>query len=100
MGLDFAIDELYAAGWSTTDLGGCEHTASGRVYPGVRRVEQEFEDAGRWLRIRYVPAFDCHRAEWSAGPGAPAEGAVVGQSPEEAAVYALARLRAAVAVGV
>ncbi len=99
MGLDFAIDELYGTGWSDLDITGCEHTPAGRAYPGLRRIEREFEEAGKRLRLRFMPAFDCYRAEWTTAIGA-AEGAVVGQTQEEAAVYALARLRRPAAVTV
>lgn len=92
MGLDFAIDELRATGWAALDGEGCERTTSGREYPGVRRVEREFEAGGRRLRVRHIAAFDCFRAEWSDPSGAP-EGAVVGSVEAEAAVYALAQFR-------
>lgn len=92
MGLDFAIDELMATGWSAMDTTGCEHTPEGRVFPSVLRVQREFADAGHELSIRYVQLFDCHRAEWSDSRGDPA-GAVVGAGEREAAVYALAQFR-------
>lgn len=92
MGLDFAIDELTATGWSAMDTTGCQHTAEGRVYPGLLRVQREFAAAGFELTIRFVQLFDCYRAEWRDAQGAPA-GAVVGGSESEAAVYALAQLR-------
>ncbi len=95
MGLDFAIDELMATGWSSMDTTGCEHTPEGRVFPGLLRVQREFANAGHELSIRYVQLFDCHRAEWSDAKGNPA-GAVVGGSEQEAAVYALAQFRRAV----
>lgn len=91
MGLDFAIDELFATGWSTSDPKGCEHTPDGRLYPGVDRVRAIFRESGLELTIRYVQLFDCHRAEWRDAGGA--AGAVVGQSEQEAAVYALASHR-------
>lgn len=92
MGLDFAIDLLYGTGWSGSDLLGCEHSPSGRVFPGLKRVEREFADAGYRLRVRHIAAFDCHRAEWADASGR-AVGGVVGSSEAEAAVYALATLR-------
>ncbi len=99
MGLDVAIDELVRTGWSGSDPRGCEHSDSGRVYPGVTRVEGEFREAGYALRLRHLAPFDCWRAEWTDATGNPA-GAVVGSTREEAAVYALARRRgASVAVG-
>lgn len=92
MGLEYAIEELYATGWSALDTSGCEHAADGRMYPGVQRVKDEFAKNGFTLNIRFVDLFDCHRAEWTDAQGAPA-GAVVGQSEAEAAVYALSQLR-------
>jgi hypothetical protein len=92
MGLDFAIDELNATGWSALDTAGCEHTGAGRLYPGVKRVMRDFEAGGCVLRVRHMQAFDCYRAEWSDKRGTPL-GAVVGRSDAEAAVYALAHWR-------
>ncbi len=92
MGLDFAIDELYATGWSALDTSGCEHTSAGRLFPSFKRVVKDFENAGCVLRLRHVAEFDCYRAEWSDKRGAPL-GAVVGRSQDEAAVYALAQWR-------
>ena len=92
MGLDFAIDELYATGWSALDTSGCEHHTDGRVYPAVARVAEEFRKAGFELTVRHVQLFDCHRAEWRDGSGT-AIGAVVGHSEIEAAVYALSQVR-------
>jgi len=92
MGLDIAIEELYATGWSSLDTTGHEYSPGGRLYPTVERAEQEFASGGRALPIRKVDLFDCYRAEWTDSSGA-AAGAVVGQSEAEAAVYALAQLR-------
>lgn len=102
MGLGYAVDQLYATGWSDLDSAGCAHDADGRAYPSVARVEREFEQAGFVLSIRHVTAFDCYRAQWhapAAASGGPvnAGGAVVGQSEAEAAVYALAQLRRSLA---
>ena len=94
MGLDVAIDALYGTGWSASDPAGCEHTPGGRVYPGLKRAEREFADAGYRLRVRHMSSFDCHRAEWSDASGR-AAGGVVGSSEAEAVVYALAMLRRA-----
>lgn len=91
MGLNFALDELYASGWSTLDSAGCEFL-EGRQYPGVPRVQREFASAGFVLSLRRVELFDCFRAEWRTESGE-AAGAVVGQSETEAAVYALAQMR-------
>lgn len=93
MGLDFAIDELYATGWSALNTKGCE-PHEGRWVPTVDRVRREFEVQGLSLCVRHIQLFDCFRAEWTDGSGIPA-GAVVGQTELEAAVYALAQLRRA-----
>lgn len=92
MGLDFAIEELYATGWSTLDADGCQYHSDGRAYPGVRRVEREFALAGFAFSVRHVQLFDCYRAEWR-DPAGDASGAVVGRTGSEAAVYALSQLR-------
>jgi len=92
MGLDYAIDELYATGWSPLNSAGCEHAPDGRAYPGEARVQEEFARAGHSLSIRYVSLFDCHRAEWCDAGGA-VVGSVVGSTKTEATVYALAQLR-------
>lgn len=94
MGLDFAIDALYATAWQTLDTTGCECTPSGQFYPGVERTTREFAEQGYELAIRKVDLFDCYRAEWTDRSGQPV-GGVVGATPEEAAVYALALHRRA-----
>ena len=95
MGLDFAIDELYATGWAALDTKGCE-SEGGRWIPSVDRVRQEFSSQGLTLSVTHVQLFDCFRAEWTDGAGVPA-GSVVGQSEREAVLYALAQFRRAAA---
>lgn len=90
MSINFAIDALYAAGWSTLDSTGCITAPDGRVYPALDRLGREFAAVGYDLRIRRVEEFDCFRAEWSR-PGSKADGAVVGETETEAGVYALAQ---------
>ncbi len=92
MGLDFAIDELYATGWTALDSTECDYLPDGRCFPRPSRVKREFAESRHELTLRYVQLFDCHRAEWRGPDGEPA-GAVVGQAEAEAAVYALAQLR-------
>lgn len=92
MGLDFAIDELYATGWTALDSSGCKHHQDGRAYPDLERVREQFRSAGFGLTLSHVQLFDCYRAEWRDSSGA-AAGAVVGRSEAEAAVYALSQLR-------
>lgn len=92
MGLDFAIDELYATGWQPMTTEGCLRHSDGRSYPSLDRVRRECREAGFDLSLRHVQLFDCYRAEWRDDGGQPA-GAVVGRSDAEAAVYALSQLR-------
>lgn len=92
MGLEFAIDELYATGWSALDTLGCEHHSDGRSFPKAGRVIEEFEAAGFDFSVRHIQLFDCYRAEWRERGGT-AAGAVVGQTESEASVYALSQLR-------
>ena len=92
MGLDFAIDELYASGWTPSLADSCERHHDGRAFPGVDRVVAEFRDAGYEISVRHIQLFDCFRAEWRDEQGN-ASGAVVGNTSAEAAVYALAQLR-------
>jgi hypothetical protein len=92
MGLDFAIDELYATGWTSLDSSGCKHHSDGRAYPSLDRIQRSFREAGYDLTLRHVQLFDCYRAEWRDGAGN-ATGAVVGRTEAEAAVYALSQLR-------
>lgn len=96
MGLDFAIDELYATGWTAMDSAGCEHHTDGRPFPTVQRVAQEFLAAGFRLSLRHVQLFDCFRAEWHDSSGQIA-GAVVGGTESEAAVFALSQMRRSLA---
>lgn len=90
MSFEFALDELYATGWSDLDSSGCAHHTDGRAYPRPERVKQEFASAGVDLSIEKVDAFKCYRAKWNEGE---APVAVVGACDAEAAVFALARLR-------
>lgn len=94
MGLDFAIDALYQTDFKPWDAVDCKVHKDGRSYPTVRAVGECFEQLGTGysLTIRHVQLFDCYRAEWRDGNG-DVRGAVVGQTAEEAAVYALSLLR-------
>ncbi|MFG0282926.1 MAG: hypothetical protein ACF8R7_00755 [Phycisphaerales bacterium JB039] len=91
MGLDFAIDDLYATGWVPLDTTDCNRAPDGRAYPAVERARREFAEQGFEFSVRHVPAFGCYQAEWSEA-GQPA-GAVVGVSEAEAVVYALSQFR-------
>jgi hypothetical protein len=97
MGLEFAVDQLYATGWAALDTRGCSRLADGRAYPGPERVRVEFADSGFQLTTRHIQLFDCYRAEWRDTAGA-AAGSVVGHTVEEAAVYALSQMRRATAL--
>lgn len=93
MGLDFAIDELYSTGWAGLDSSGCGFDTDGRAYPTLASVTAQFERAGFALSVRRVDLFNCFRAEWTDASTGESVGSVVGQTGEEAAVYALAQLR-------
>jgi hypothetical protein len=92
MGLNFALDELHATGWSDLDSAGCAYDTDGRAYPTPQRVRCEFQSSGFELTIRRIDTFNCYRAEWRDAAGGET-GAVVGHSEAEAAVFALAHLR-------
>lgn len=92
MSLSIAIDELQATGWSTLDTTGCLFDSDGRPYPGPRRVAQEFAAAGFQFGVERSDRFACVKAAWKQPDGA-IEGSVVGQTDQEAAVFALASLR-------
>lgn len=96
MGIDFALDQLYATGWQAEDHSGCAPHADGRPLPGLARVRAEFDAIGFDLRVRHVQLFDCYQAEWFDRSGA-AVGAVVGRTEAEAAVYALSQVRKSLA---
>jgi len=97
MGIAIALDELLSTGWSGLDSTGCSFDDSGRAYPSVQRVHQEFSSAGFDLSIAHVAAFNCYRAEWREAGSAAIAGSTVSRSQEEAAVHALAQLRRALA---
>ncbi len=101
MGLDVAIDELYATGWSSPDESQCDRHDDGRCYPIVGRAKREAGELGYDLAIRHIQLFDCYRAEWTGDGSGSTVGAVVGQSEAETAVYALSQMRrSAVGAGV
>jgi hypothetical protein len=99
MGLDFAIDALYATDFSSAQATACRVHRDGRAYPTIAAVGTCFEEAGHSLTIRHVQLFDCYRAEWRDAQGV-TQGAVAGQTAEEAAVYALSLLRRQVAAAI
>lgn len=92
MSLDHAIDQLMETGWSLLDTNDHEYSPAGRLFPTPGRVADEFRAAGTELNLTRVDLFDCVRAEWIDADSAEPE-AVVGATREEAAVYALARIR-------
>jgi hypothetical protein len=92
MGLEFAIDALYATDFRAGDAGPCKTHRDGREYPTLSAVRECFQRCGCELSVKHIQLFDCFRAEWHDALGA-AQGAVVGQTEEEAAVYALSLMR-------
>lgn len=97
MGLKYALEELYATGWTALDSQGCTADDTGRLFPTVDRVIREFTAEGLSLSIAHVQLFDCYKAEWTATGIDELAGSVVAHSQEEAAVFALARFRKAAA---
>lgn len=102
MNLDYAVDRLYEVGWLPAVEMELETLSDGRKFPSVVAVQQAFARAGLELAIKHNMMFNCYRATWGpAGepldPGHAADeqhGTVVGACQREAAVYALAQLRA------
>lgn len=92
MGLDFAVDQLYATGWTALDTRDCERLEDARPYPTLDRVAREFEELGHTLHVTQIQLFHCYRASWVDSTGCEV-GAVVGHTAEEAAVFALSQIR-------
>lgn len=100
--IEYAIDRLYDTGWHPGDETDVETLADGRRFPSVPAVQREFAVAGLELQIKHNPSFNCHRATWAPigetiDPSHEADerhGTVIGSCEREAAVYALAQLRA------
>jgi hypothetical protein len=103
MNLTYAVERLAETGWTAMGESDLERLPDGRPYPSVIAVQREFARAGLELSIKQTLMFGCYRATW--GPaGEPLDehaaadethGTVVGACAREAAVYALAQLRAA-----
>ena len=103
MKLSYAVDRLYDIGWEPSVSEELEKLDDGRQFPSVLSVQREFAQAGLELAIKHNLVFNCCRATW-APIGEPLDasrtaderhGTVVGACEREAAVYALAQLRAA-----
>ena len=102
MNLTYAVDRLYEAGWQAWSESDVEHAEDGRAYPSMLAIQREFARAGLELSIKHHLVFNCYRATW-APVGEPLDdgrsaderhGTVVGASATEAAVHAMAQLRA------
>jgi hypothetical protein len=102
MNVAYAVDRLYDAGWTPSDQQDLETLPDGRTYPSVLAIQLEFARAGLELAIKHNLMFSCYRATWapvgeSLDPAHTADarhGTVIGACEREAAVYALAQLRA------
>jgi hypothetical protein len=102
MNLDYAIDRLYETGWTPDMDVDLEAGADGRQFPSVKSIEQEFAREGLDLQIKHNLIFKCYRATWGSkgeklDPARAADakhGTVIGACEREAAVFALAQLRA------
>ena len=103
MNLTYAVERLLETGWSASGEPDLERLPDGRPYPSADAVQRDFARAGLDLSIKQNLIFDCWRATWApAGETLDDQhaaddrhGTVVGSCPQEAAVYALAQLRAA-----
>jgi hypothetical protein len=103
MNLAYAVDRLYEVGWDVCGDADVETLTDGRKFPSVIAVQRDFAQAGLELSIKHNLMYKCYRATW--GPagepldetrGADARhGTVIAACEREAAVYALAQLRAA-----
>lgn len=61
--LNYAVDRLYAGGWSFSDAtDGVELLPDGRPFPSVMTVNNEFSRAGLELSIKHNLIFNCYRA--------------------------------------
>jgi len=102
MRLEYAVDRLSEGGWSPASDADLETLPDGRKYPSVLAVQNDFARAGLVLSIKHNLMFSCYRATWAPRGEQPdpdiAEdqnhGTVVAACEREAAVYALAQLRA------
>jgi hypothetical protein len=108
MNLAYALERLLETGWDASGESLPERLPDGRAYPGVAAVRREFERSGLSLELKQNFMFNCCRATWAPKGETPdpdhaedeRHGTVVGTCEKEAAVYALAQLRSASAVGV
>jgi hypothetical protein len=102
MNLDYAIDRLYETGWAPDLDGELEAGPDGRQFPSVKSIQSEFAEEGLDLQIKHNQIFKCIRATWGPrgeklDPARAADakhGTVIGSCEREAAVFALAQLRA------
>jgi len=104
MNLTYAVDRLLEAGWLPMEQDhDLERLPDGRSYPSLFAIQREFSRAGLELSVKHNLIFNCYRATW-APVGEPLDpshaaderhGTVVGSCEREAAVFALAQLKAA-----
>ena len=97
MAITIALDELLSTGWSGLDTTGCSYDDTGRAFPSVQRIHQEFASSGFDLTIAHIPAFNCYRAQWCEAGATTIAGSTVSNSQEEAAIHVLAQLRRSLA---
>ena len=102
MNLDYAIDRLYDSGWTPNMDGELEAGPDGRQFPSVKSIQDQFAQQELRLEIKHNLIFKCFRATWGPqgeklDPARTADarhGTVIGSCEREAAVFALAQLRA------
>lgn len=109
MNLTYAVDRLFESGWTPDGDVDLDRLPDGRPFPSLQAVQREFARAGLELSIKHNRSFHCYRCTW-APAGEPLDdataypavadarhGTVIGACEREAAVYALAQLREALA---
>ena len=101
--LEYAVERLFDTGWGPGN-DELERLPDGRRFPSVQSVQREFTRHGLELSIKHNLVFGCYRASWAPAGEVPAightdesHGTVIGACDQEAAVYALAQLRLALA---
>lgn len=90
MDTEFAIDELYAAGWWPGDADTCERGPDGRWYPDDAATRHAFAAHGWTVRYHTGRAARSVRAEWVAPDGS--HGAAIAHDARTARIMAYTAL--------
>ncbi|MFT3789129.1 MAG: hypothetical protein QM770_23625 [Tepidisphaeraceae bacterium] len=85
MSIAYAVERLYQTGWHPDD-NEIDFLPDGTPLPSVNAVKRAFTRAGLELTLKQNQLFHCVHASWG-------EHTSVGQTDQEAAVWALAQFR-------